>query len=70
MLIYPLDFSRKLSKRSLLLLFFQVRLDTSRTLSKRKHWIVAEILKKARIYTPPTAPVSENMPSSNEAPAL
>ncbi|KAL4394999.1 hypothetical protein AHAS_Ahas02G0208100 [Arachis hypogaea] len=46
----------------------RVRLDPSRPLSKRKHWIVAEILKKARIYTPPTAPVSENVPSSTEAP--
>lgn len=32
----------------------QVRLDPSRPLSKRKHWIVAEILKKARIYVPPS----------------
>ncbi|GAB2226060.1 hypothetical protein Drorol1_Dr00021846 [Drosera rotundifolia] len=30
----------------------QVRLDPSRPLSKRKHWIVAEILRKARIYQP------------------
>lgn len=33
---------------------FQVRLDPSRPLSKRKHWTVAEILKKARIYVAPT----------------
>lgn len=33
---------------------FQVKLDPSRPLSKRKHWVVAEILKKARIYTPPS----------------
>ncbi|XP_057526601.1 uncharacterized protein LOC130805830 [Amaranthus tricolor] len=33
----------------------RVRLDPSRPLSKRKHWIVAEILKRARIYTPPSA---------------
>ncbi|XAR72525.1 hypothetical protein NMG60_11019194 [Bertholletia excelsa] len=30
----------------------RVRLDPSRPLSKHKHWIVAEILKKARIYDP------------------
>lgn len=29
-----------------------MRLDPSRPLSKRKHWVVAEILKKARIYAP------------------
>ncbi|MED6110729.1 hypothetical protein PIB30_045511 [Stylosanthes scabra] len=46
----------------------RVRLDPSRPLSKRKHWVVAEILKKARIYTPPTAPVSENVPSSTGTP--
>ncbi|XP_077217379.1 uncharacterized protein LOC143851784 [Tasmannia lanceolata] len=36
----------------------RVRLDSSRPLSKRKHWIVAEILKKARIYVPPAAEAS------------
>ncbi|EPS63938.1 hypothetical protein M569_10845, partial [Genlisea aurea] len=33
----------------------RVLLDPSRPLSKRKHWVVAEILKKARIYSPPSA---------------
>ncbi|CAL9110874.1 unnamed protein product [Musa textilis] len=39
-----------------LFLFFlpQVRLDSSRPLSKRKHWVVAEILRKARIYVRPS----------------
>ncbi|KAJ0742103.1 putative nucleic acid-binding protein [Helianthus annuus] len=37
---------------------FQVKLDPSRPLSKRKNWVVAEILKKARIYTPPSPTVS------------
>lgn len=32
----------------------QVKLDPSRPLSKRKHWVVAEILRKARIYEPPS----------------
>ncbi|KAK9697634.1 hypothetical protein RND81_08G049800 [Saponaria officinalis] len=32
-----------------------VKLDPSRPLSKRKHWVVADILKKARIYQPPSA---------------
>ncbi|CAL9083618.1 unnamed protein product [Musa textilis] len=31
-----------------------VRLDPSRPLSKRKHWVVAEILQKARIYVRPS----------------
>ncbi|KAI8028723.1 30S ribosomal protein S17 [Camellia lanceoleosa] len=31
-----------------------VRLDPSRPLSKHKHCVVAEILKKARIYEPPS----------------
>ncbi|KVI07722.1 uncharacterized protein LOC112528635 [Cynara cardunculus var. scolymus] len=33
----------------------RVRLDPSRPLSKRKNWVVAEILKKARIYAVPSA---------------
>ncbi|CAD5181008.1 unnamed protein product [Musa acuminata subsp. malaccensis] len=32
----------------------RVRLDSSRPLSKRKHWVVAEILRKARIYVRPS----------------
>ncbi|XP_078150972.1 uncharacterized protein LOC144546284 [Carex rostrata] len=32
----------------------QVRLDNSRPLSKRKHFVVAEILRRAKIYTPPS----------------
>ncbi|AES74362.2 30S ribosomal S17-like protein [Medicago truncatula] len=43
----------------------RVRLDSSRPLSKRKHWVVAEILKKARIYVPPSATVSENASSNS-----
>lgn len=37
-----------------LLLFscVQVRLDPSRPLSKRKRWVVAEILRKAKVYNP------------------
>ncbi|KMZ70459.1 30S ribosomal protein S17 [Zostera marina] len=31
----------------------QVRLDPSRPLSKKKRWVVSEILKRAKIYTPP-----------------
>ncbi|KAK1299856.1 hypothetical protein QJS10_CPB13g01220 [Acorus calamus] len=33
----------------------RVRLDPSRPLSKRKRWVVAEILQRARIYKPPSA---------------
>ncbi|CAL0316716.1 unnamed protein product [Lupinus luteus] len=47
----------------------RVRLDPSRPLSKRKNWVVAEILKKARIYVPPSTPVSENVSSTSDAPA-
>ncbi|XP_022155383.1 uncharacterized protein LOC111022528 [Momordica charantia] len=32
----------------------RVKLDPSRPLSKHKHWMVAEILRKARIYVPPS----------------
>ncbi|KAK4268516.1 hypothetical protein QN277_025166 [Acacia crassicarpa] len=47
----------------------RVRLDPSRPLSKQKHWIVSEIIKKARIYVPPSAPVTKESGSSSEAPA-
>ncbi|ONK68725.1 uncharacterized protein A4U43_C05F15250 [Asparagus officinalis] len=30
----------------------RVRLDPSRPLSKRKNWVVAEILRKAKVYNP------------------
>ncbi|PIA42908.1 hypothetical protein AQUCO_02000390v1 [Aquilegia coerulea] len=43
----------------------RVRLDPSRPLSKRKNWVVAEILKKARIYVPPPA-VSRDADASNK----
>ncbi|ESQ30547.1 hypothetical protein EUTSA_v10011874mg [Eutrema salsugineum] len=33
----------------------RVKLDPSRPLSKHKHWVVAEIIKKARIYSPQAA---------------
>ncbi|KAF2320574.1 hypothetical protein GH714_028408 [Hevea brasiliensis] len=45
----------------------RVRLDPSRPLSKRKHWVVAEILKKARIYVPPSADNSMGLDSKTEA---
>ncbi|KAG7031466.1 rpsQ [Cucurbita argyrosperma subsp. argyrosperma] len=32
----------------------RVKLDPSRPLSKHKRWVVAEILRKARIYQPPS----------------
>ncbi|XP_008781383.2 30S ribosomal protein S17-like [Phoenix dactylifera] len=36
----------------------RVKLDPSRPLSKWKHWVVAEILRRAKVYVPPspTAP--------------
>ncbi|KAL5231277.1 hypothetical protein ABZP36_030053 [Zizania latifolia] len=30
----------------------RVRLDPSRPLSKNKHWVVAEILRRAKMYSP------------------
>ncbi|KAF6144200.1 hypothetical protein GIB67_004873 [Kingdonia uniflora] len=33
----------------------RVKLDPSRPLSKRKNWVVVDILKRARIYVPPPA---------------
>ncbi|KAL9240364.1 hypothetical protein vseg_014593 [Gypsophila vaccaria] len=47
----------------------RVKLDPSRPLSKRKHWIVAEILKKARIYQPPSADTIAQS-NSKAAPSL
>ncbi|PON99616.1 Ribosomal protein [Trema orientale] len=47
----------------------RVRLDPSRPLSKRKHWVVAEILKKARIYVPPSALDSSNVNAQQSAPS-
>ncbi|KAK6911835.1 Ribosomal protein S17/S11 [Dillenia turbinata] len=48
--------------------FYQVRLDPSRPLSKRKHWIVAEILKKARIYMPPSPESLSDLSNKTVAP--
>jgi hypothetical protein len=42
--------------------FLQVRLHESRPLSKTKHYIVAEILRRTKVYVPPSptaAPVAE-----------
>ncbi|KAJ8766199.1 hypothetical protein K2173_021716 [Erythroxylum novogranatense] len=47
------------------ILRFRVRLDPSRPLSKRKHWVVVEILKKAQIYIPPSAESKTEIPSSS-----
>ncbi|XP_006659456.1 30S ribosomal protein S17 [Oryza brachyantha] len=33
----------------------RVRLDPSRPLSKNKHWVVAEILRRAKVYSPAAA---------------
>ncbi|XP_050226250.1 uncharacterized protein LOC126676152 [Mercurialis annua] len=45
----------------------RVRLDPSRPLSKRKHWVIAEILKKARIYVPPSADNTTSSINTTEA---
>ncbi|KAF8772951.1 hypothetical protein HU200_005353 [Digitaria exilis] len=36
----------------------RVRLDPSRPLSRHKHWVVAEILRRAKVYVPPSATTS------------
>jgi len=36
----------------------RVRLDPSRPLSRRKYWVVAEILRRAKMYVPPSATAS------------
>ncbi|PPD85757.1 hypothetical protein GOBAR_DD17306 [Gossypium barbadense] len=41
---------------------------SSRLLTNRKHWVVTEILKKARIYTPPSVDTAANASAKNEAP--
>ncbi|KAL3642853.1 hypothetical protein CASFOL_013668 [Castilleja foliolosa] len=47
----------------------RVKLDPSRPISKRKFWVVAEILKKALIYVPPSRgkDVSTSVDSSKQA---
>ncbi|GJR02283.1 hypothetical protein Tco_0525267 [Tanacetum coccineum] len=54
---YELSDNGKLDLNLIQLIRFStcVKLDPSRPLSKRKNWVVAEILKKARIYAPPSA---------------
>ncbi|WVZ92696.1 hypothetical protein U9M48_038742 [Paspalum notatum var. saurae] len=36
----------------------RVRLDPSRPLSRHKHWVVAEIIRRAKVYVPPSATAS------------
>ncbi|KAJ1268656.1 hypothetical protein BS78_07G151200 [Paspalum vaginatum] len=36
----------------------RVRLDPSRPLSRHKHWVVAEIIRRAKVYVPPSAKTS------------
>ena len=40
------------------IILIQVRLDPSRPLSRHKHWVVAEILRRAKMYVPPSATAS------------
>ncbi|XP_010521453.1 PREDICTED: uncharacterized protein LOC104800355 [Tarenaya hassleriana] len=42
----------------------RVKLDPSRPLSKRKNWVVAEILKKARIFSPEAVAAALNSSAS------
>ncbi|KAM7502365.1 hypothetical protein LguiB_001269 [Lonicera macranthoides] len=46
----------------------RVKLNPSRPLSKHKHWVVAEILKKARIYVPPTPGSATDSSTKTEIP--
>lgn len=46
-----------------------VRLDPSRPLSKRKRWVVAEIVKKERVYVRPdeaSSVASQNLPKMTQ----
>ncbi|CAG7877143.1 hypothetical protein BRARA_E02305 [Brassica rapa] len=47
----------------------RVKLDPSRPLSKHKNWIVAEIIKKARIYSPQAAAAAALSFSAAKAPS-
>ncbi|KAE9444760.1 hypothetical protein RHGRI_004947 [Rhododendron griersonianum] len=47
----------------------RVRLDPSRPLSKHKNWIVADILKKARIYVPPSVETNTDSETKTEVSA-
>lgn len=53
----------------MLLCNMQVKLDPSRPLSKRKNWVVAEIIKKARIYSPQAAAAAALNFSAAKAPS-
>ncbi|CAA3009293.1 uncharacterized protein LOC111374950 [Olea europaea var. sylvestris] len=44
----------------------RVKLEPTRPLSKRKHWVVVDILKKYKIYPPPVVEVSKTQDSSTE----
>ncbi|KAG0501673.1 hypothetical protein HPP92_001745 [Vanilla planifolia] len=47
----------------------QVKLDPSRPLSKHKHWVVTEILRRAKIYTPPSVKNPSSLePAENRPP--
>ncbi|CAD6245263.1 unnamed protein product [Miscanthus lutarioriparius] len=43
-----------------------VRLDPSRPLSRHKHWVVAEILRRAKVYVPPAATASSEHDSKSQ----
>ncbi|VFR00222.1 unnamed protein product [Cuscuta campestris] len=45
----------------------RVKLDPSRPLSRHKHWIVGEILKRARVYVPPSAETLAKTNAETEA---
>ncbi|KAL6859376.1 hypothetical protein ACP4OV_017635 [Aristida adscensionis] len=44
----------------------EVRLDPSRPLSKHKHWVVAEILLRAKVYVAPSASPSKEHGSNTQ----
>nr|ACG37983.1 30S ribosomal protein S17 [Zea mays] len=44
----------------------RVRLDPSRPLSRHKHWVVAEILRRAKVYVPPAATASSERGSKSQ----
>ncbi|TVU05692.1 hypothetical protein EJB05_48868 [Eragrostis curvula] len=44
----------------------RVRLDPSRPLSRHKHWVVAEILRRAKMYVPPSATSSSEQDTKTQ----
>lgn len=51
-------------KNPFLFIFWQVKIDSSRPISKNKAWIVSEIIKKAQVYKFVKTPKEGQTPTS------